>query len=373
MRALALAIPFLLLSGCTSPPATPGGDVLLQYDDGHANKVDVPVLPSTPPGPGERSLEAAPQWRLGEWWDYTVTDHFSGNSIQVKRIVAGTFGSQYLVGFPLDAFSNDALVLHLPGYGDVDMDDLSFEVHDVDQKLLDFPLTAGKSWDSHFEGRAGNVTVLSTTATTAELQFTDSRNGSFDWSATYDADTGEVVRMHDPSYATVEVTGHGYGYEGAVRVPHAHDLVFQNGRFGAWGLTQGPAQDPAPAALRETVEVQAGYDRLAFVVVVGGGAQFVGGPATGGLGAYKETVTSPNGTVYEVATGPLDEGLRIVFFGTGDPTGTWTLDHQAAGPGIVLTEGIGYHSIDIALPSGCVLPGPNAGHHVNPCTGTMSA
>jgi len=363
----------LLLAGCASAPGpttTPATGI--QYDDGGANKVDVPRLPTEPPAPGTRTLAAVPEWRLGEWWEYKVTDNFRDAEITIKRVVAGTFGTSYLVGFPLEAFSNDALVLHVPGYGDIDQADLSFEVHDVDMQILTFPLEAGKTWATAFEGRPGNATILSAAEGKATIRLTD--GSTFNWTAIYDAETGDLERLDDPNYATVELVGHGYGYEGDVRVPHAHDLVFQHGLFGPWGISQDPTADPTPGERIQTVDVAPGYDRLAFTIIVGGGPNlFVGGlPTVPGSGAYSERVTSPNGTVYELSMGPEEPGgLKLEFFGTGDPTGTWTLEHQADGPGIALAEGIGYHSIDLSLPSGCVLPGPNAAHHLNPCTGKM--
>ncbi len=375
MRRLVAAVLLLALAGCSSPAANDGGEVVsgIQYDDGGANKVDLPILDATPPAPGERTLAAAPQWRLGEWWEYKVTDHFAGKQITIKRVVAGTFGTQYLVGFPIDAFSNDALVMHVPGYGDIDQADLSFETHDVDFKMLDFPLTVGKKWDTAWEGLPGTATIVSATSEQATIRITDGQN--FNWTATYDAVAGDIVRLSDPNYATIELTEHGYNHVGAVRVPHAHDLVFMNGRLGPWDIQAHITQNPEPAPATETVDVKAGYDRLAFTIIVGPVANLLvdGLPPVPGAGTYSEKVMSPNGTIYELASGPTDTGLKLEFYGTGDPTGTWTLEHAANGPGIVLTEGIGYHSIDIDLPSGCVLPGQNAGHHLNPCTGTVGA
>lgn len=369
MRWSLLAVALMtLFAGCASSPGpTASSTTGLQFDDGGANKVDVPALPSDPPAPGERTLAEAPKWRLGEWWDYTITDHFDGTQLQIKRVVAGTFATEYLVGFPVDAFSDNALVLHVPGYGDIDQADLSFEVHDVDFQILSFPLAEGKSWPTAFEGRNGTATVLAAGDGKATIQVTD--GNSFNWTATYDAETGEVTRLDDPAYATVEVTAHGYGHKGIVRVPHAHDLVFQNGLFGPWGISQNPTSDPTPGPADETVTVLPGYDRLAFTIIVGGGPNLLvqGLPAMPGAGTYSETVTSPNGTVFSLASGPTETGLKLQFYGTDDPTGNWTLHHQADGPGIALAEGIGYHSIDIQLPGGCVLPGPNSGHHLNPC------
>ena len=90
-------------------------------------------------------------------------------------------------------------------------------------------------------------------------------------------------------------------------------------------------------------------------------------PQTPAAGYYEEKATAPNGTVYDLVMLPNEVGTKSVFVGTGDPTGTWTLDHTAAGPGLVLAEGIGYHSIDVTLPSGCVVNSVNSGHHVAPC------
>lgn len=377
MRGLAfIAVALLTLAGCTSPSDTqPTGEVVLQYDDGGANKVDVPRLNATPPLPGERSLEKAPEWRLGEWWDYTITDHFQEKTITVKRVVAGTFGTNYLVGFPLDAFSNDALVLHIPGYGDIDQTDLSFESHDVDTKLLDFPLESGKSWSTAWEGLPGNATITAAADGKATIEL---EGQNYLWVFEYDAETGEIAKMHNPAYATIEITGHGFGFTGSVRVPHAHDLLFMNGRLGPWDITASPVDNPAPAPATETVEVTGGYDRVGFVIIAGPIATGLTGgfvPGSPGMpgGTFTERATAPDGTVYELTVGPTETVLKAEFFGHEKPVGTWTLEHQAVGAGIVLTEGIGYHSIDIDLPSGCVLPGANANHHLNPCTGQMGA
>lgn len=368
--ALALAaLALMTLAGCsggtqedsiTTQPAR-------QLDEG-VDRVDAPTLPTEAPAAGSRTTAAAPQWRLGEFWEYTITDHFAGNTITTTRVVAGTDGSNYLVGFPIDAFDNNVLIFHMPGYGDVSQADLSFEAHDVTYAPLKFPLTAGESWATAWEGVPGKATVLSVTPQQAEVRIA-ADGGGYNITATYDAEMGEIVKVRYPGYMDFDVTRHGYGYTGLVRVPHAHDLVFQNGRLGPWGIQQNFVQDPAPASLQEKVQVQAGYDRLAFTIIVGGGAGLLAPQlqAAPSGGSFKEVVTSPNGTVYSLESGPTDVGLKIAFFGTGDPTGEWTLDHQAAGLGIVLTEGIGYHSIDIDLPSGCVLKSQNAQHHKNLC------
>jgi hypothetical protein len=366
MRLLAPALVVaLFLAGCATKVDTPVTTTTAakQLDEG-VNKLDIPVLPRDAPMPGERSLAQAPKWRLGESWQYHLVDGFTGNTYEFTRIVAGTDGGNYLVGFPAADFKNDILVLHIPGFGDVAQADLSFEVHNVNFAPLKFPLTQTVTWPTAFEGRLGNITAEpAADGKTATL--TGAGKG-WGFTATYDAEAGEITKMDYPGYATYEVTSHGFGYTGVVRVPHAHELVFQHGRIAGLLNINAPLTQPKPElSVTETVQVQAGFDHLAFVIIVGNA---LGAQAAGGY--YDEKVSSPNGTAFEVSMMPNEvtpSGLKLAFFGTGDPTGPWTLTHTAAGPGLTMAEGIGYHSIDVQLPSGCVVQSFNANHHAAPC------
>lgn len=352
----------VLMAGCATQVQTPSTatTAVKQLDEG-VNKLDVPTLPRDPPGSNERSLDKAPQWRLGEYWQYHLVDGFSGHVYEFTRIVAGTDGPNYLVGFPSDSFWNDILVLHIPGFGDVAQADLSFEVHNVNFAPLKFPLTQTVTWPTAFEGRLGNITAEPNQDGTATL--TGAGKG-WGFTATYDAAAGEITKMDYPGYAKYEVTKHGFGYQGTVRVPHAHELVFQHGRVaGVIGATT-PATQPQ-TSVTETIQVNPGFDHLAFVIILGNA---FGMPVAGGY--YDEKVVSPNGTTFELSMLPQETGqtgLKLAFFGTGDPTGPWTLTHTAAGPGLAMAEGIGYHSIDVQLPSGCVVKSFNANHHSAPC------
>jgi hypothetical protein len=181
--------------------------------------------------------------------------------------------------------------------------------------------------------------------------------------ATYDPELGEISRLDVKGYASYEIIGHGYGYEGDVRVPHDHDLVFLHGRILGAQDVRGTILPPTPATPEETVEIGGTYDRLSFTIILGAGAIGVDAPA----GYYAEKVTAPDGTVYQLELLPTEGSLKIAFFGAETPVGTWTMEHTALGPGVAFVEGIGYHSIDIELPSGCVIESVNAGHHVTPC------
>ncbi|MEK6986015.1 MAG: hypothetical protein AABX89_06510 [Candidatus Thermoplasmatota archaeon] len=361
-----LLVAVALLSGCAAPEPVadaPSTAPAKQLDDG-VDKVDVPTLPRDPPKPGERSLDKAPTWRLGEFWEYTVTDGFTGTEYSTTRIVAGTDTTNYLVGFPMEKFDNDILVLHIPGFGDVAQSDLSFEVHDVVFAPLKFPLTVGDTWETAYEGLPVTMAVEDISGRTATI----TGSGSWGMTITYDADVGEMTKIDIQGYAIVELARHGYNYEGLVRVPHAHDLVFQHGRLAALlSVTGGPGG--GPQAPSETVEVPTGYDHLAFTLIAGSAANLLQNganvPVAGGY--YDEKVTAPDNTVYQLTTLPHEQTLKLAFFGSGDPTGTWTLEHMAIGPGIAMAEGIGYHSIDVELPSGCVVNSVNSGHHGASC------
>lgn len=337
-------------------------------------QLSVPVMPRDPPAAGERTLDAAPQWRLGEWWTYEMEDGFTGGSYSFTRVVAGEdrAAGNYLVGFPVDAFSNDVMLFHVPGFGDITQKNLAYETHDSYFQALDFPLAEGKSWEVAFEGVAtGLAEVTAVSNGVAHIEMNVTNYGSI--VADYDAETGEITEMtigQDGAYAHYKVTGHGYDYRGAVRVPHAHDLVFNHGRFAGVVSTSGLVPDADPnKVVKDTVSVEPGYDRLSFIIAVGGGATFLGAPAT--VGVFRTTVTAPDSTVYEVTWTPADAAagrdLIIEAIGHEKPEGTWTFDHVAGGGGVSFVEGIGYHSIDIELPSGCVVASVNAMHHNANC------
>src|SRR5688572_31222349 len=61
----------------------------------------------------------------------TLFRSFDGSVREFYRVVAGSEAGNYLVGFPVNEFSNDVLVMHAPGYGDINRADLSYETHDA--------------------------------------------------------------------------------------------------------------------------------------------------------------------------------------------------------------------------------------------------
>jgi hypothetical protein len=360
-----------LLAGCAdeSPAADPAiEDGGVQFES-EVLQLAQPTMPRDPPAADERTLQEAPKWRLGEWWTYTMTDGFTGGTYEFTRVVAGEdrAAGNYLVGFPVEEFSNDVMLFHIPGYGDVAQSNLAYETHDAYFQMLDFPLEDGKTWQAEFEGTGLGTAMVSLGNGVADIELV---TPNYHVVATYDPALGEISEMtiNNGTYATFQVTGHGYDYQGTVRVPHAHDLVFIHGRLAGVVNAGASGSGPVSTGITETVEVSPGYDRLSFIIAVGGGPAFGLPPPPG---VFRETVTAPDGTVYEAMLTPVDVAtgtpLKIIAVGHDAPEGTWTMEHLAAGPGVAFVEGIGYHSIDVELPSGCVVASFNAQHHNADC------
>ena len=358
-----------LLAGCSSPSSVggPSASAAPQFQSSVLTLAQ-PTMPRDPPAPGERTLDKAPAWRLGEWWSYRLHDGFTGQDHEFKRIVAGedNQAGNYLVGFPIDAFSDDIMLFHAPGYGDIRKADLAYETHDAYFQPLQFPLTDGATWQAEFEGRGKGPAIAHVEGGKATI---DIAATGYNVHAVYDPEMGEITHMdlNNGTYATYDITGHGFGYTGVVRVPHAHDLIFANGRLGGVVDVNAKLVPPSPKGPTETVEVGPGYDRASFILAVGAGP-FLGVDSRVPTGAmYRETATSPNGTQYQLTLLPSEGGFKMQAFHADNPDGAWTLEHIAGGAGIAFIEGIGYHSIDIDLPSGCALKSANAAHHGNLC------
>ncbi len=342
-----LCLVSFLLAGC----AGTSGD-----DPGPAGASDED--PSDPVGGGNGtvarnvSLDDAPEYQLGEWWRVRVTEFFTGATYETTRVVAGVEDDNWLVGMPAETFSHEIMVMHVPGFGQVDRFDLGFEIHDALYIPLPFPLVEGDTWQTAFEGRAVTGSVNETSGTTARVEF----HGASDTIvATYDAAIGEFSSWEASGYARVEVLEHGYDYEGVVTVPHQHDVIFINGRF-AGGLDT--SLTPAPPV--EEIEVDATYQRVSFILATADLAE-AGQPDAG---YYSITATAPDGTEYSLTTLPGgSNGWTIDTYGHDDPGGTWSLQYEAVGAGFVFIEGIAYHVFDVVLPEGCLLPAEGEHEH----------
>lgn len=335
----------IVLAGCVASPAGEEGAPEVTQNTKLPDFKPVEAVEEAP-----RTLLEPPLWKQGEWWKIRLVDGFQGSTYETTRIVAGQEGDHYLVGMPSDQFSDDFMVMHIPGFGQISKDDLSFETHDVPTQVLRFPLVDGDGWETAFEGGVITTNVFVESETRARIQFTGSQTGN----ATYDALVGEVVRYEQEDYANYEVIDHGFDYSGVVTVPHQHDLIFQHFRIA--GLLTGVPSAPA-TSITDTVTVDSTYDRVSAAIIAGG----LSPDAPGGY--LQEIATAPDGKVFEMTVMPIETGFVVHTFSHLNPGGSWTFEHRALGPGFIGAEGIAYHTYDVEMPSGRVLP--STGEHAH--------
>lgn len=358
-----------LLAGCVDAedPIEPNaeaetGDTVYVDDRIEIQTIEKDVIPAP-------TLETAPNWQLGEWWEIELTDRFVGKSYNSYRVVAGAEREAFLVGMPTHDFSNDLMVLHVPGFGQVMKDDLSFEVHDCPFHPLKFPLEKDETWQTQFECRDVTATVDEVDGHIAKVTLIGNNDHI---TVTYDAQMRAITEMDLAGYAKYSVVGHGYDFhdtlanlEGLVTVPHMHDVIFQHGRIGGGLGFGGPVAGFGASAPMDTVPVDPTYDRVSFVIILGNLWSLLPPEVqdvTPVGGYYQEIATAPDGSQYTLDMMPTEPAeWKIATFKHDNPDGDWTFEHTAAGPGIAMAEGIAYHVYDVELPSGRILP--SVGEH----------
>lgn len=357
MRPLVLLAATLLAAGCFSAapegtPAASGANVTIDEARPEPTFTDLALAPAA--ADILATLDAPPHWVPGEWWKYHFASPLTGVEVEFIKVVGAVDGDTYVVGMPHEGWYKEAVVYHTPCFGDVGASDLGCRAHNIPFTSVQFPLSQGATWVTQFErppDLTAAVEVLSPTE--AKITFVDP-DGNVQIEQVYDATIHEI-RSFKHAIAVYEVVEHGYGFEGWITIPRAELLVFEHGRIGAPAVAMGQTPAPVLGALpvggaappTEDVEVAGGFNRLSFILAVG---DVVGAPAGG---AYRETATAPDRTVYtfeSIPGGPL----QIRFFEHKDPDGMWSLEHVAAGPGIAFIEGIAYHQYDIRLPGGAI-------------------
>jgi hypothetical protein len=345
MRPLAvLASILLVFSGCVG-----GGndDVAPTTSDEPKGIPDFKPVENQTAAPIRNTLEAPPQWRQAEWWKIKLKDP-TGATWETTRVVAGQENDDYLIGMPGDAFSDELMTIHLPGFGQVSKKDLSYEVHNVRFEPLRFPLTEGATWETAFEGSKVKAVVHAVNETRARVQMDGPTHHI---NATYDSTIGEIVEYRQKGYADYDVVAHGYEYSRLVTVPHMFKLVFQYARIGpVLNAALGP-QQPS-----DTAKLDTGFDRVSFVLLFAA----VAGPTAG---YYDVKATAPGNKAYQLTVKPGDPALVIKTFAQDFPGGDWKFDFVTGGPGILVAEGVAYHVYDIEMPGGRILPSTGEHHH----------
>ncbi|MFO1534216.1 MAG: hypothetical protein ABR586_00980 [Thermoplasmatota archaeon] len=341
--ARAAAIPFVLLllagatGGCVeqaaAPSPTPGGLLL-------GAESRLPTLPRA-----EATLDAPPAWRLGEWWHVSFSAPPYGISAELDAVVVGTDAGRYVLGMA-DRLDDGVLLLHFPGFGEVEPATLGFDAHDRAIVPLQFPLVAGKAWQTQwYTGAplAATVESVDAAAGTATVRMTGARTLTL----VYDARLGFISRLAIDGYGGYAVTGHGYGFHGRVLVPAHQDLVFCHGREAVVQAVEFCATKAAtdPKAPTETVVLKEGYDRVSFGLFLRDTATAPVGP-----GVLAIRVTAPDGKVYEASKTPATTGMAMYPHSLEHPAGAWQVTAAAAGEGLAILEGVAYQVLDITLP-----------------------
>jgi hypothetical protein len=324
----------MLLAGCVTPSGP--SDVATTSFEVTEGTAD-PAQGEGTDAIGEVPTTAsAPKLRVGDWWRLRITDIFGGR-YETTRVVAAVMDTHYMIGPPEKEFSDELLALHLPGFGEVSMTDLSFEMHDAPFQPLKFPLTQGDTWKTAFEARPVDAEVISVSATTAEVEFT---GASDHFVLTYDAAAGEVTKFQHEAYAEFQVIARGHDFQGKVVVPYAQDLIFQHGRFGG-----AMNRENGPQAPIDTIPVKQGYDRASFVLIFG-----VLDPSPIAIGYMSEKVTAPDGAIFEASMATPEPGpFKIVTKAHDKVGGDWQLQHVVVGPGFAGAEGIAYKLLKVDL------------------------
>ncbi len=328
------------LAGCIGAPDD-GAD-----DDGTEDVVvEGPVLgadsglafePSEP-----ASLERPPEPVLGRWWNYSVDNLLLGSSFSLTTVLAGVDDDEVLIGLDAGTFEDDAFVLHLPPIGEVKRDTLAFEAHDIWIMELEFPLQEGDEWSTKWYGGQDMTMSVDRVDGTAAHVSVEHPNG--DASLVYDAAVGAIVSFKVPDYAELELTDHGWGFEGEVKVPYGVDLVVCEGRV-AGAADIDDCQDGTADAPMETIPIEGDYDRFSFGLIV-----FDLGEAPVGAGVFSIEVVAPDGTEYAFEKTPDQAGSAGAMFGHDDPVGDWEMTALAGGAGAVLFEGAAYQVLDVTL------------------------
>jgi len=324
------------LAGCTSPsPAAAADGLRLGASSG------LPTAPRT-----TATLDAPPQWRLGEWWHVAWRAPLYHVDADVDAVVAGVDNGSYELGMA-GHLDDGLLLLHFPGFGEVDRQTLGFDAHDRPIVPLRFPLTLGKTWQTQwYTGVPENATVdaVDLAAGTAHVRFTGTRT----FALTYDAKAGFVTQLDIDGYGGYKVTKHGYGFHGKVVVPSRQDLVFCNGRQGTvqavdFCVTKSALDPQAPT---QAVQVKPGYDRVSFGLFLRDTAT---APAPVGPGALDIRVTAPDGSAYEATKDPTTTGMVMYPHGLDHPAGAWQVTSVTVGDELAILEGVAYRVLQVDL------------------------
>lgn len=263
-----------------------------------------------------------PSWRVGQWWEWTVTSGDGGWRFPLKTVVASEEPYGARIGSDGLEPGMWAGWFHLPPIGEVRSAELSWEAHDAFMPILQFPLRDGMRWTSTLEG------------TPIQLSSVRSDDGSYDVEGLYENERVALRATYDPQaemyssiafyyggsepWSSATLTDYGEGDAEAVFVPASDDLVLRG------------AAAPSQPAVADSFMVA---DGVHHIVV---GCETVGGP-----GVFSVVLQSPTGEQHTCpGDGPVftqdHDVLDLVIVPA--VAGQWQYELIGTADGFVFTE-----------------------------------
>ena len=329
MRAAAVAtLLALLLAGCSG--SDPAADTAAPDD-------------AAPTGDPTARLDAtssvpAPSWQVGQWWEWEVFFEGGVGDEPFCSIVTSDAGGSYALATEKAWASKEEAAFDVPLLGPAGKGDLSTQGWGGDLRLLQFPLTDGKTWTASMPNIAWDVLLPAETADIAmEARFDDTlqgyritgtAGGGTILQATYIPSTGwfgELV-FHDidPGQEGVEVgyraKSTGLNYTGPY-FTHEAQLLLEFEDLN--GFTDVPTEGGQPITQApqpsHTFTMSEGKSLYGIVV------------AEAVAGARTVVLTPPQGEARRVDAVGAPEGSGVSFFDEPGMAGEWRVATAGAG------------------------------------------
>jgi DNA-binding transcriptional ArsR family regulator len=280
-----------------------------------------PAADAAPPG-----LDHPPVLAPGDWWDVLVQEAAGGNQVRGRLVVTGADPAAGTVDFGVGADSISPLVLnfHLLPLGTVPADTLAYDIHGQTLVPLRFPLAPGERWPTMLGPAAAEAVVVSTTTTTADLEYRDLA-GTALARGTYDAALGWFSRLAVEEPVSMAVLAHGHADPCPSVFPEGLSMVLGGGASAVPGPERTTTFTVPPSA--DTVTLVAMAD------------------AAGGLA--RSTLVSPSGAVYRAEAGNGVPHHTVLAVDTA-PAGTWTMAGQVVGSGYAAAGAWAFHARPVA-------------------------
>ncbi|HUR24830.1 MAG TPA: hypothetical protein VM327_02315 [Candidatus Thermoplasmatota archaeon] len=139
-----LSLLALLLAGCSGSKGSDEGAGDADPDQGREATTVYASIP-------------APDWQVGQWWEWEVTLGSQTMEGTFCSIVVDTAGSSYRLATEDTAWAKDEAAFDHPLLGMVSKGDLAEDGPDGAYSLLSFPLTDGKTWTASMPNIAWGI------------------------------------------------------------------------------------------------------------------------------------------------------------------------------------------------------------------------